>query len=302
MNKKVISGIVVVSLAVSYIGAKIYATNLVEESLNRNIAGVKSFAAIRYADVSVSPLSGSVEISDVVITPRNYRSQEITIDTIMINDIDTDSPVPTYLDVEIEGIKLDIEQLGSMGRKAKKELALKDLETFNLASRYEYSDKEFDWELTLSAEDLAAINYSLNLENVDFNPQQPATLLFNYQDFQLASAQLNYTDDSLAEKMFEQEAAKQNISVSDLKEKTIQSMNRKITKIKAKQANSTAEEQDENAFIIGMLEAFIDFTADPDGFEISIIPKTPVTLSDLQRLKRSPGKLLSMLDVKLQAK
>jgi hypothetical protein len=298
MNKKVISGIVVVGLAVSYIGAKIYATNLVEESLNRNIAGVKSFAAISYADVSVSLLSGSVEISDVVITPRSYRSQEITIDTIMINDIDTDSPVPTYLDVEIEGIKLDIEQLGSMGRQT----ALQGAEVFDLATHYEYSDKEFDWELTLGADDFAAVNYSLSLENVDFNPQQPATLLFNYQYFQLASAQLNYTDDSLAEKMFEQQAAKQNISVSGLKEKTIQSMNRKITKIKAKQANSTAAEQDENAFIIGVLEEFIDFTADPDGFEISIVPKTPVTLGDLQRLKRSPGKLLSMLDVKLQAK
>ena len=298
MNKKIVSGIVVVGLAVSYIGAKIYATNLVEESLNRNIAGVKSFAAISYANVSVSPLSGSVEISDVVITPRDYRSQDITIDTIMINDIDTDSPVPTYLDIEIEGIKLDIEQFGSMGRQT----ALQGAEAFDLATNYEYSNKEFDCALTLNVDNLATVNYSLNLENVDFDPQQPAALLFKYQDFLLTSAEFNYTDDSLAEKIFEQEAAKQNISVSDLKENTIQSMNRKITKIKAKQANSTAEEQDENEFIIDVLEELIDFTVDPDGVEISIDPKTPVSLGDLQRLKRSPSKLLSVLDVELQAK
>ncbi len=302
MNKKVISGIVVVGLASSYIGAKIYATNLVEESLNNKIAGAKSFAAISYADVSVSPLSGSVEISDVVITPRSYRNKEITIDTVMINDIDTDSPVPTFLDIEIEGINLDIEQLGSMGRQTKKGLALQGSEIFNIATHYEYSDKEFDWELTLSVDDLAAVNYSLNLKNVDFDPQQPAALLFKYQDFQLTSAEFNYTDDSLAEKMFEQEAAKQNISVSELKEKTIQSMNRKIAKIKEKQAGSTNEKQDENEFVIDVLEEFIEFTADPDGFEISIDPKEPVALGDLQRLKRSPGKLLSALDVKLQAK
>jgi hypothetical protein len=298
MHKKIVSGIVVVGLTASYIGAKIYATNLVEESLNRNIAGVKSFAAISYADVSVSPLSGSVEISNVVIIPRNYRSKEITIDTIIINNIDTDTPVPTYLDVTIAGIKLDIEQLGIIGRQT----ALQGAEVFDLATHYEYSDKEFNWELTLAVDDFAAVNYNLNLENVDFNPQQPATLLFKYQDFQLASARLNYTDDSLTEKMFEQEAAKKNISVSDLKEKTIQSMNSKITKIKATQANSTAAEQDENEFIIDVLEEIVDFTVDQDGFEISIIPKEAITLGDLQRLKRSPGKLLSMLDVKLQSK
>ncbi len=298
MNKKIVSGIVIAGLAASYVGGKIYATNRVEQKINEQIAQVSQFADIEYTALSVEPIFQTVQLRDITITPNDGISKPIYINEVILNDIDTDSEIPESLDVSFNGIKIDINELGTAAVKLE-QLGYQDNLMINFATKYQFAKDKLDWSFALSADKIGKLDYNLNLANVQFDPAQPMSLLFGYPHFQLTSAEATYTDSSLVERVFKQEAANSELTVEEFKQEGTERLQKMLNKDLSNNPNSISEGQQK--ILTNASEELIKFINNPNTFTISVHPKKTVTLGEISRTQSSPKALLELLDVKFKA-
>lgn len=298
MNKKIISGIVIAGLAASYVGGKIYATNRVEQKINEQIAEASQFADIEYSALSVEPIFQTVQLRDITITPNDGISKPIYINEVILNDVDTESEVPESLDIVFNGIRIDINELGTAAGNLQQLGYQNDL-MLNFSTKYQLANNKLDWSFALSADKIGQLDYNLNLANVQFDQAQPMSLLFGYPQFQLTSAEVTYTDKSLVERIFKKEAEASELTVEEFKLEGTERLQKMLDKDLSANANSISEGQQK--ILTNASEELIKFINNPNTFTISVHPKETVTLGDISRSQSNPTALMELLDVKFKS-
>jgi len=72
-KKQIISIGIVVVLIATYLGIKLYASNVAEGNVNKAITRASSFADIDYKKVNVDLLTMDVRISDILVSLKDSR-------------------------------------------------------------------------------------------------------------------------------------------------------------------------------------------------------------------------------------
>jgi len=289
MKKKQIIGIIsaVVLIAV-YAGIKIYASNTAKEKIDKTIVGVASYADIDYGDVSVDLLGLAVHVSDVVVSPTDFK-EKIYINEIVVHEVDGKSDIPTSLNVSLNGIKLNVGQLGDDAKKIK-DLGYDNDILLNLAIDYNYDreKKELNLKkLSVGADEVGDIEIGIQLGNIDLNPEKIIAILFTYPTITLHKATISYSDDSLAERLFKLTAKENKISVEKVKSMAIENFEKNIAK----------EEDDFSKKTLGEV---ISFIKDPEVFSISITPEKPFPLGRLTHIT-NPKDFIKLLKIKIES-
>ena len=298
MNIKLISGVVIAGLAVSYVGGKLYMTDKVEKQLDAKIIEMQPMLDVKYGDLSVEPITQRIQLHNVVLTPADGSGNPITINEITVNELDTSSEFPTALDFVLNGISISIDDIEPQTADRLKALGYSDDLLISLSTKYTYVDNVMDWQFGLSAQDMGKMEYSLNIANFEFDPKQPLTLLFSYPNYQLNSAEFTYTDQSLVNRMMKQEAENSAISVEELKQR----LSDKINAMLAADLETSNEMSDVEVNVAkNAAEAFIKFINDPQSITISINPEQAVTLGEITQAQHDPAKLITLLNMVFKA-
>ncbi|SQD77006.1 hypothetical protein [Moritella yayanosii] len=298
MNIKLISGVVIAGLAVSYVGGKLYMTDKVEKQLDAKIIEMQPMLDVKYGDLSVEPITQRIQLHNVVLTPADGSGHPITINEITVNELDTSSEFPTALDFVLSGISLNIDDIEPQTADKLKALGYNDDLLISLSTKYTYVDNVMDWQFGLSAQDMGKMEYSLNIANFEFDPKQPLTLLFSYPNYQLNSAEFTYTDQSLVKRMMKQEAENSAISVEELKQR----LSDKINAMLAADLETSHELSDAEVNVAkNAAAAFIKFINDPQSITISINPEQAVTLGEITQAQHDPAKLIALLNMAFKA-
>ena len=298
MNIKLISGVVIAGLAVSYVGGKLYMTDKVEKQLDAKIIEMQPMLDVKYGDLSVEPITQKIQLHNVVLTPADGSGNPITINEITVNELDTSSEFPTALDFVLNGISISIDDIEPQTADRLKALGYSDDLLISLSTKYTYVDNVMDWQFGLSAQDMGKMEYSLNIADFEFDPKQPLTLLFSYPNYQLNSAELTYTDQSLVNRIMKQEAENSAISVEELKQR----LSDKINAILAADLETSNKMSDAELNVAkNAAEAFIKFINDPQSITISINPEQAVTLGEITQSQNDPAKLITLLNMAFKA-
>ncbi|MDQ7031648.1 MAG: hypothetical protein Q9M37_02880 [Desulfonauticus sp.] len=285
----IISGIVIL-LLISYIGVKNYAKQKAEEKINREIAKMANVAHIDYKDVSVNLFSSDIHIYNVEVSPVNSNNK-FTIKEISIYDFDDKSSPPTFLNLEVEGLSLPINQIKDPAmKKTLTDLGYKDKLSLNYSIKYHYDkdDKKLKLDkFKIGADELGDLKINFVLGNLDLDPNKVGALIFTYPQVILYKLKIKYEDDSLVERILKLQAKQQNKTVKQLKKEIEENIKKQIAATN-------------NKIIKEALDEFIDFIDNPDEITISIKPDKPLPLGRLMR-ENNPFELIKLLNVKVDA-
>ena len=295
MKKLAIAGLSIGVLGVGlYFGANLYGTKVAEAKVNKLIDGMEDEnLAVEYKDISFNPLGQDVHLEDITIKATDDPT-EITIEKVIIREIDEKSDMPTVMDASVKGLAVDLnkpEQL-EMARFLKE--AGYDTElTFDIDTKYQYdpTTREMNVEtLKVSANQVGDLNVKMKLGNVDLDTiESPKATPTSNMDTLFHGFEITYRDDSFADKLLESIAAEQGISVGELKGQ----MTTQLT-----QASQFFISTDNELANQAVSEA-IAFIEDPKGFSISVQPDAPLQVDNL--MSENPDNWADMLNIEIKA-
>ena len=289
MKKKQIIGIgIVVVLIAIYFGTKMYASNVAEERVNLAIAKAANLVDVDYKKVSVDLLGMDVRITNILVSPAGAK-EKIKIDEIIIHDIGDKSDIATFLSVSINGIELNLKELGKEA-KGIRELGYTDKLLVNLNADYIYEKRKKELnvkKIGIGADDAGEINVSFHLGNIDLNPKEILGILFTYPQIILYEARVTYEDESLAERLIKLGAKQKNIDAKEFKIFLIQKIEKEI-------------EREKDDFIKKALVEIKKFIDDPEEFSISVSPSKPYPLGRIMRVN-DPKELIKLLNIRIKS-
>jgi len=287
MKKFIVAGMVVFSVVI-YLGIKMYASSVAEEKVNMAIAKFANHVDVDYGDVAADPFGLDVRMSDVLLSLPNSKDK-IFIKEIVIHEADDQSDVPSFLDISLTGIEIDIKKLGNKAKDLL-ELGYGEKITLNFAVDYNY-DKERGKinvdELKLGVNDVGELEVSFQLENIDLSPEKIAGIMFTYPQIMIHDAKISYRDDSLVARLIERAAKSQNKSVAQLKSEALRNIDRQI-------------EEGGSEFIKTALGQVKNFISNPDEIAILIAPDKPMAVGRLLRTG-NPGELIKLLNMEIKS-
>lgn len=275
----------------SIIAFKMISSSMVEEKIDKKL---ESFPAgmVTYDDASVDLFGFDVHVNNVVFHAPNGKDSKI--DEIVLKSFDDKHDVPNYLDLELNGMDLDVESLKYNPQTAAilDGLKYKDLKA-DFEVEYSFDDEKEMIDLdTLSLDIKEAGKLSLNskiygvksLENIALQ------VMMNPASFKLSKSSIEYKNDSFFERFIAMSAKEKGISEKDFKKQYTSELSKELDKAKAKG----------DKYEIATLEAIEKFVDKPKSFEISIDPKEAVSLNTLNQTS-DMNKLLELLDLDISA-
>ncbi len=284
-NRTIIGVFLVILIAGAvYAGLKMYAANIAEEKIDTAIAGMKDFVNVEYGNASVDLLSKNVHINDVTIRPAKSQTEPLSIDEIIIYDIDDSSAVPTFLDIGINGVALLINEFGKSEAEFLQSLGYGDLIKldFGVSYRYQNTDKLFDLKkLSIREKDLGELSASFELGNLSLNKDGLLGLIFTYPQIILHNARLSFVNNDLLEKLLRYRAKELNKSVDRVRQETITEIEQQIAMTR----------NDAMQSVLRGVKAFVE---KPGKLNVHIAPEKPVSIRQLLRL-RDPNRLATAL-------
>jgi hypothetical protein len=287
-KKQIISIGIVVVLIATYLGIKLYASNVAEGNVNKAITRASSFADIDYKKVSVDLLTMDVRISDILVSLKDSR-EKIKIDEITIHDIDDKSDIPTFLSISCEGIEIDLHNLADDSDI--KALGYHERMMINLNVDYAYNKEKNELDIKdirLGADEAGTLSVSFHLGNINLKPEGIIGAFFTFPHIIFHEAKIKYEDDSLVERLIQLGAQRKQTSVKDFKESLMRQVEKEI-------------EKEKDDFIKEALVEIKKFLEDPDEFTISASPSKPHPLGRIMRVN-DPKDVIKLLNITLLQK
>lgn len=289
MSKKLITGIsVAVILIAVYLGVKMYASNVAEKKIAKAIASLANYADVNYKKVSVDLLGLNVHILDVLVSPAETK-EKVKINEIVIYDVDQNSDIPTFLNLSLNGIEVDLNELGSKAEDIRK-LGYKDKLLLNFNIEYDYNKEKKELSLKqfkVGADDVGDIGVNIHLGNIELSTGKIGGIIFTWPQIILHDAKISYEDHSLVERLLKLAAKNGNKDVNDFRSYAIQEIEKEIEK-----------EKDE--FTKNALKEVRDFIEHPEQFSISIFPRKPLPLGRIMSVN-DPKDIIKLLNMKIES-
>ncbi|MEM6449249.1 MAG: hypothetical protein AAF703_02940 [Cyanobacteria bacterium P01_D01_bin.105] len=292
MNKKILAaaGTVVGGAIALFVGAEFFASKVAAKEVDKAIDSVSEFADIDYQKVDASLLGGGVKVKGITIAPTG-SGEQYRVDEVVVYDYDaTEEDVPAALNMAINGVALNLADMGEQGT-ALKEFGYSDELSVNFATKYAYKEDEQEVRLEkfeVGADDVGDLDVSLHLSNVSMDPAAMANMPFALLGMTFHEAEITYDDDSLVTRMFETAAAAEGVSVEELKKEAIAGL----------EADLASGDDDLSKELVEEMKAFIN---NPDGFSIKFSPDEPVTFSQFMETGGDPTALVNLLNVRFES-
>ncbi|MBF0224459.1 MAG: hypothetical protein HQK76_03295 [Desulfobacterales bacterium] len=287
-KSKLVLGIVVVFIIAAvgvYFGIQVYANSKSKNEMDDFVNKVKPYTNVVYDDVSINLLNQQTSIKNLKVSP--VGSNETTlIDEVIVSKFKTKNDFPTSLHVEVNGIHVTADSLKD---ETLKKLGYDKIKA-DMELKYVYDDvnKELAVDRFSSGiQEMGTINISFNLGNISIEKNMLLSFLFTYTTIEIKSAEIKYVDNSFMTKLLDGEAKKANIT----KEQLLQKINDDIDKNTANETNPFVKES------IAAVKAFIK---NPKKLSLSISPKKPVTIGELQALS-NPSDVIELLQIKISS-
>ncbi len=261
-----------------------------QNKLNSIFSGMPA-GLVTYKDASINPFTLAVTLKNVKINTN--RQRPVSIHEVEINSIDTKHKTPRYMNIEVEGLALNLQSLSQTNPlfvNMLKTLGYSKL-TSKIKINYKFNtrDKELDVkEMSLDLKHAGKIKYKVKFFNVDSLVGLMMQMRLAPQTIKIGELSVKYKDKSLANRIFKLLANRMHESVDSYK-------NSLISKLKA---NLQILKQTNQKFNEKLTKAFIGFIKEPDELEISISPNKPISIYELRDSNNST-QLLKQLNFKV---
>jgi hypothetical protein len=279
-------GMVGVFVAV-YVGITWYVSNIAESRVNEAIAKAADFADIDYRKVDVDLPWMDVRISGVLVSPVNADGK-IKIEEVVIHDIDKKSDIPTFLSFSCSGIELD---LGGLGDDSNiKALGYHDTIMINLHIDYTFDIQKKELainDIRLGVDEAGTIRVGIHAGNINLKAEGIVGFLFTIPHIMLHEAQIQYEDDSLAERLIQLGARRRRTSAEEFKGTVMDEVEKAI-------------EREKDDFTKKALVEIKKFIQDPHKFSIWASPSKPQPLGRLMRVS-DPKDIIKLLNIRIQS-
>ena len=295
MKKLAIVGIGVGVLSVGlYFGTNLYGTKVAEAKVNKLIDGMEEEnLTVEYKDISFHPLAQDVHVKDVKIQSTDDLA-EVTIEKIVIRDIDEKSDVPTVFDGSIQGLVVDLNQPEQLEMADFLKQAGYDSElSFDIDTQYRYNKTKREMtveKFKISADQVGELSVNMKLGNIDLTEaESQETTLVNNSDMIFHGFELTYRDGSFAEKFLATMAAEDGKSLDSVKSELTSQLT----------GASQLFLSSDNELATNALDEVITFIENPKGLSISIRPEQPMQLVTL--VTENPDNWLDMLNIEIKS-
>ncbi len=282
MNKRIfIIGISLIVLVSSYFGIKSYAKIEARKRVDSTLANYSSFVDITYDDVNVSIPLMDISINKVVVKSIK-GDQNITIEEVEVLKLDDKATIPEHLHIRFNGTTISENTAKQITPQYLSQLT--NSTSKNLEGNYEIQwdidgkdEKDFkifveaDIKSLFKAKISASLgNLTLELGNeLDFKVLLQNTLKLG--NAIIREANIEYSDDSLLDKLLIAEAHKQNLDVDSFGATLLAKTDKEIKNTKSERSRS-------------ILSAYQDFLVEGGMLKLSINPKPAMPISKLIRL------------------
>ncbi|BAH78060.1 hypothetical protein [Solidesulfovibrio magneticus] len=260
---------VIVFLAIAYFGLTQYASHVAKTRLEAAIAKKGPFVQILYGNVSYNIFTQNTVIRAVSFKGPKMAAP-IFAKEIIVRRLEMDSPKPTSVSMDILGIELEP---SALGREAAAELAALGYAgpwscdvTVDMDSLVE--KRELKSHMVYAAKNVGSLRLDFVLGNLDFAAAKPEAVMAGLFNCALKQAEMAYTDASLVERIFKQNAAKQGLDLPAYKKQLADQLDTSL------QRSSKPLPQ---AFI----NALKQFVENPRQLTISANPTAPVSFMEL---------------------
>lgn len=289
MNKKVIAVLGALGGAiVLFAGAQVYVSRAAAKEVDKAIGSVSEFVDIDYQKVNASLFGGGTQVKDITISPV-ASGETFNVDEVVVYDYDSQGDIPTYLKVAVNGMAVNVADLGENAASLEA-FGYGEALSVNVATEYAYEAAEKTVRLKqfeVGADELGDLNLSVHLSNIRLDEAAIASLPFSLFGMIFHEAEITYKDDSLVTRIFDTAAAANGVSVGEFKKEAIASLEEDL----ASGEEGLTEE---------IVEEMTDFINDPDGFSVSIDPDEPVPFSTLMTVG-STKDVIELLNVRFES-
>ncbi|MEM9217878.1 MAG: hypothetical protein AAGD25_26500 [Cyanobacteria bacterium P01_F01_bin.150] len=279
-----------------YFGANIYGTKVAEAKVNKLIDSMENDnVTVDYKNISFKPLAQDVHLKDITIKAADEPT-EISIEKMIIREIDEKSDVPTVFDASVQGLVVDVEQpeqkeMPGFLKQAGYDTGLK----FDIDTKYQYDSTKREMNLDtfrISADQVGDLSVNAKLGNVDlkdFDPQKadPTGVPTNL-DTIYHGIEITYEDDSFADRLLTAIATEQGIGVDELKAQ----MTAQLTQVSQFMPEG-------NKLATHGVNEVVAFIKDPKGFRISMKPEEPMQFQQL--MSENPDSWADILNIEIEA-
>ena len=281
MDKKVLAGVGIGGAIALVVGGQAVVGHLAAKELDKAIADVSDVATIEYKKVDHSFFGSGTKVKDVVITPVG-TTESIRAKEVVLYDFKEENDTPTYMNFAVNGIEMSSEAMAESTEIFTELGYAKDLDA-DFAAEYEYDadDKTVNLKkFKLGADDVGAMELSFQFANLTPDQAMVDNFPFSLFGAEFVGAKIQYSDDSFFEKIMEQTAEEQGISVKEAKEEAIEGLEAGADELPA-----------------DFIKEMKNFINDPETFTITFDPDSPVPLSNLMGAVESPEAIVELLNI-----
>ena len=218
----------------------------------------------------------------------------MTIEQVIIREIDDKSDVPTKFDASVQGLIVDLNQPEQLeAANFLKEAGYDTKLKFDIDTKYRYNKAKREMSLDtfkVSAAQVGDLSINMKLGNVDIEDleSQKATPAAN-MDTIFHGFEITYKDNSFAEKFLASMAAEEGVSVDELKSQ----MTSQLTQM------SKFVVSEDNELATNAVNEVVAFIEDPQGFSISMQPKEPLEFVSL--MSQDPNGWVDALNLEIKS-
>ncbi|WP_027183908.1 hypothetical protein [Desulfovibrio inopinatus] len=272
------SGILLIGVII-FLCIQIFMGFQIEKQMNYLFGKMANYVDINYETASYSLLSSKMTFKNLEIRYLKNNST-LYVKNLVIYDIDTTSDFPSHMDMHLAGLRLNNSKPGSIAAQIQ-ELGYSHPIKLYIDLSYTYNKKEKDLvieRLSLGADDIGALSYSLHLGNVDMG-NDSHNALKEYNHFLVYSSVLSYRDDSAFNKYVEYQAIAKGISEEKVRDDIFNLIDT------SKEGSIFFNMSDEvRSEALAQVRKFIN---NPATISLSITPKKPISVEDWLRIKKS---------------
>jgi hypothetical protein len=284
VNKKYrIAVRVVIFLVVAYLGLTNYASDVARARIDAAVT--KQGGKVNYKKVFYNLFTQHTIISNVSIQPPGVATPTY-IDEIVVRRIDLKSPRPTFLSMDMRGMRLDSTILGAVGAARLTDLGYTGPFSLDISIDFDclLDKREGTIQSLYAVKDVGLLRFSLLFGNIDDSSAiNPA--FFGY--LTMKQAELTYVDASLVERVLKWAAAEKGVEVPVFK------------KVLATQAEAFVQKF-QSPHAADIADALKQFIANPRQLTISINPAAPVPLGEIIRAG-SPEAIANLLNLQVKS-
>lgn len=261
--------VLVGTLAVGgYQSAKAFKSNLVRKEIDNTLADLPASVDVTYGKVKTPLLGNAADIYDVELSDRDV-GYSYTIERLRVKDFDSKNEVPRHMHVVLENVELDSKEWDASLR----ELGFGE----DLFGTMEFQYRANDRQQTIESfaryriDGLGEIETSFSLSDavLPTSPNEPIAP-DQFERSRLRHADISYRDDSLMPRVYEAFAAEQDISVDEVKQLAIRTID-----------DGAAMMGFGDPAIVDAIAQLKQFIQKPQRMYVSVEPNPPLDLQEL---------------------